>query len=111
MGEIQHPACGLVVEKDILKPPHDAETIASRIPNAHIPVLPGAGHASFWESAETFNRIQLDFLGVASRDASPVKAGHRVSINLHQHVIGIVKRMGISIGKINAVEKKRQHGP
>jgi len=62
LGEIAQPACVIVGEADILKPPHYAQTIAAGLPNAALHVLPGAGHASFWESAESFNRIILDFL-------------------------------------------------
>jgi pimeloyl-ACP methyl ester carboxylesterase len=62
LPEIQHPACVIVGEKDILKPPHYSETIADRIPDAELHTLPGAGHASFWESAEPFNQVVLDFL-------------------------------------------------
>lgn len=64
LGAIRHPACVLVGEKDILKPPHYSETIAGAIPNARYQVLPGAGHASFWEQADAFNRAILDFLPV-----------------------------------------------
>lgn len=62
LGEIRQPACVVVGEKDILKPPHYAKTISNGIPNAQLHVLEGAGHASFWESAADFNRILLDFL-------------------------------------------------
>ena len=62
LGEISRPACVLVGDRDILKPPHYSATIAARIPGAGLHLLPGAGHASFWESAEAFNRIALDFL-------------------------------------------------
>jgi len=65
LSQIQHPTCVLVGEKDILKPVHYSETIAAQIPNACLHVLPGAGHASFWESAAEFNRIILDFLQTA----------------------------------------------
>ncbi|MBN2305253.1 MAG: alpha/beta hydrolase [Anaerolineae bacterium] len=62
LDTIQHPACVIVGERDILKPPHYSRTIADRIPNAVLHVLPGAGHASFWEYPDEFNRIMLDFL-------------------------------------------------
>ncbi len=62
LAEIQQPACVIVGEKDILKPVHYAMTIASALPRAELHVLPGAGHASFWECAETFNSIIVGFL-------------------------------------------------
>jgi pimeloyl-ACP methyl ester carboxylesterase len=62
LGEIQHPTCVIVGEKDILKPIHYSQTIARAIPNAELHILPGAGHASFWESAAEFNSAILGFL-------------------------------------------------
>jgi pimeloyl-ACP methyl ester carboxylesterase len=62
LGEIQHPTCVIVGEKDILKPVHYSRTIAQAIPQAELHILPGAGHASFWESAAEFNSILLGFL-------------------------------------------------
>ncbi len=62
LGEIHHPTCVIVGEKDILKPVHYSQTIAAGIPNTQLHILPGAGHASFWESAEAFNRAVLAFL-------------------------------------------------
>lgn len=62
LGDIQQPTCVLVGEKDILKPLHYSETIARGIPGAELHILPGVGHASFWECAPEFNRIIVDFL-------------------------------------------------
>ncbi len=62
LGEIRHPTCVLVGEKDILKPIHYSETIARSISGAELFILPGAGHASFWECPSEFNRIIVDFL-------------------------------------------------
>jgi 3-oxoadipate enol-lactonase len=62
LGDIQPPACVIVGEKDILKPPHYSQRIAEGIPDARLHILPGAGHVSFWEAAEAFNRVVLEFL-------------------------------------------------
>ena len=62
LSTIKHPACVIVGENDILKPVHYAQTIADGIPDAQLHILPGAGHASFWESAEAFNQAVLAFL-------------------------------------------------
>jgi pimeloyl-ACP methyl ester carboxylesterase len=70
LAEIQHPTCVIVGEKDILKPMHYSATIAHEIPNAELHILSGAGHASFWESADAFNSVLLGFFlknGVSSR--------------------------------------------
>ena len=62
LGEINHPTCVIVGEKDRLKPPHYARTIAGAMPVSELHLLPGAGHASFWEAADAFNTILLGFL-------------------------------------------------
>lgn len=62
LGAITHPTCVIVGEQDILKPPHYAEIIASAIPEAELHLIPGAGHATFWETPATFNSIALGFL-------------------------------------------------
>jgi 3-oxoadipate enol-lactonase len=62
LGQIELPTCVLVGEQDILKPIHYSQTIATAIPNSELHVLPGAGHASFWEKAAEFNTVLLGFL-------------------------------------------------
>ncbi|MBA1147657.1 alpha/beta hydrolase [Ectothiorhodospiraceae bacterium WFHF3C12] len=62
LESIGQPACVIVGERDMLKPVHYSETIAERIPDAELHILPGAGHASFWEASDEFNRVTLDFL-------------------------------------------------
>ena len=62
LGDIRQSACVIVGEQDILKPPHYSQTIAEGIPDARLHILPGAGHVSFWEAAEAYNRVVLDFL-------------------------------------------------
>ncbi|MBN1966184.1 MAG: alpha/beta fold hydrolase [Anaerolineae bacterium] len=62
LGAITQPTCVLVGEQDILKPPRYARLIAEAIPNAALHILPGAGHATFWEVPDLFNQIVLDFL-------------------------------------------------
>jgi pimeloyl-ACP methyl ester carboxylesterase len=62
LGQIAQPACVVVGEHDILKPPHYARTIAAAIPGAELHILPGAGHATFWEKPAELNSILLGFL-------------------------------------------------
>ncbi len=62
LDHIQQPTCVIVGACDILKPVHHAETIASALPDAELHIIPGAGHATFWEDAEAFNSIVLGFL-------------------------------------------------
>ncbi len=63
LDTIKHPACVMVGERDLLKPMHYSRTIVDGLPNAEpLHILPGAGHASFWENAEAFNAVMLAFL-------------------------------------------------
>jgi 3-oxoadipate enol-lactonase len=62
LSQIQHPACIVVGEHDILKPRHYAQTIANQMPQAELHIIPDAGHASFWEAPEAFNSLLLGFL-------------------------------------------------
>lgn len=62
LPEIALPTCVIVGAEDILKPVHYSQTIADGIPTANLHVIPGVGHASFWENPEAFNRILLEFL-------------------------------------------------
>ncbi|MFQ5602461.1 MAG: alpha/beta fold hydrolase [bacterium] len=62
LQKIQQPVCVIVGEKDILKPVHYSATLARRIPNSELHILPAAGHASFWERPDEFNSILLGFL-------------------------------------------------
>lgn len=62
LGDVQQMTCVIVGEKDYLKPVHYAETIAAALPHAELHVIPGAGHASFWEAPGVFATIVLGFL-------------------------------------------------
>jgi len=62
LAQIRLPTCVIVGERDILKPPHYSQTIAREIGGAEYHLLPGAGHASFWEKPAEFNSVVLGFL-------------------------------------------------
>jgi len=55
LHEISAPTLVLCGSLDALKPPHYSEIIASRIPNARLEIIDGAGHAVFLEKHETVN--------------------------------------------------------
>lgn len=63
LERIAAPTLAIVGERDL--PDHHAiaQTLSSRIPNARLTVLPGAGHMSNMEVPEEFNREVLIFLG------------------------------------------------
>jgi pimeloyl-ACP methyl ester carboxylesterase len=56
------PTLVSVAEHDILVPPRFAREVASAIPRADFRVIDRAAHAYFWERADAFNTVCLDFL-------------------------------------------------
>jgi 3-oxoadipate enol-lactonase len=62
LPELTAPTLVIAAEQDRLKPLHYSETIASRIPNARLEVIPEAGHAVFLECATQVNELLLEWL-------------------------------------------------
>ena len=62
LGAIGCPTLVSVAEDDILVPPRFSRELAAQIPGAKLQVVSGAGHVFFWERADVFNQICLDFL-------------------------------------------------
>jgi pimeloyl-ACP methyl ester carboxylesterase len=56
------PTLVSVAEDDILVPPRFARSVAAAVPRAELRVIEAAGHAYFWERADLFNTMCLDFL-------------------------------------------------
>jgi len=56
------PTLVSVAEDDTLVPPRFARELAATIPAAALRLIDGAGHAYFWERADVFNTMCLDFL-------------------------------------------------
>ena len=62
LQQIEHRTCVIVGELDFLKPVHYSQTISDALSNASLHIIPGAGHASFWEKPDAFNQVVVDFL-------------------------------------------------
>lgn len=58
------PTLVSVAEDDVLVPPRFARQVAAAAPRAELRVIEGAGHAYFWERADAFNTMCLDFLAM-----------------------------------------------
>jgi pimeloyl-ACP methyl ester carboxylesterase len=56
------PTLVSVAEDDVLVPPRFAREVATATPGAELRVIEGAGHAYFWERADVFNTMCLEFL-------------------------------------------------
>lgn len=62
LGEISASTCIMVGERDIFKGPVYAKILKNSLPQAELHIIPGAGHATCWESPQEFNTIILGFL-------------------------------------------------
>lgn len=67
LHDIAAPTLVIVGEDDMLKPRKYAEIIAAEIPDAHLAVVPRAGHAVLWEQPALFNALILGFLATGDR--------------------------------------------
>ena len=65
LGKIHCPVCIIAGERDILKGPEYAKTIQTHIPGSELHILPGAGHATCWESPDALNQTILHFLATS----------------------------------------------
>src|SRR2546428_5318981 len=52
---------------DMSTPPSISRMIAAEIPNSRLALMPEAGHSTYWEQPEIFNRAVLDFIGGQSK--------------------------------------------
>ena len=62
LGQIAVPALVVVGEHDKPSPPDEAAAMADAIADAHLEVIPGAGHLSNLEAPEAFNQAVESFL-------------------------------------------------
>jgi pimeloyl-ACP methyl ester carboxylesterase len=67
LEEIKVPTLLLTGDADLYAPPAVLKLFAARIKNSESVVVPEAGHSTYWEQPEIFNRTVLEFLGKHSR--------------------------------------------
>ena len=60
---IQTPTLLLTGDADLYAPPPVLQLFAARIKGSEVAVVPEAGHSTYWEQPEVFNRVVLNFLG------------------------------------------------
>jgi pimeloyl-ACP methyl ester carboxylesterase len=56
------PTLLITGEADLYSPPALIRMVAAQIPNSEVVIVRKAGHSSYWEQPESFNRAVLDFL-------------------------------------------------
>ena len=54
-------------EADLASPPGLIRMVAAQIPSAELVTVPEAGHSTYWERPDIFNRAVLDFIGRHSK--------------------------------------------
>jgi pimeloyl-ACP methyl ester carboxylesterase len=62
LESIQQPALLLTGGADLYAPPAVMKLFAARIRNSEFTVVPDAGHSTYWEQPDVFNRAVLTFL-------------------------------------------------
>jgi pimeloyl-ACP methyl ester carboxylesterase len=62
LGRLACPTLVSVAEHDILVPPRFSRAIAAAVPQAELRIIADSAHAYFWERADAFNAMCLDFL-------------------------------------------------
>jgi pimeloyl-ACP methyl ester carboxylesterase len=70
---IKVPALVLTGEDDVISPPGEAREIAQALPDAHLEVIPAAGHLAPYENPTAVNRAILRFLERLDAPAKPAQ--------------------------------------
>jgi len=60
---IKAPTLLLTGDADLYAPPPILQFFAARIKGSEVTIVPEAGHSTYWEQPELFNRAVLNFLG------------------------------------------------
>jgi pimeloyl-ACP methyl ester carboxylesterase len=62
LEQIRVPTLMLTGGADMTAPPPLMKLLAARIRNTELIVVPNAGHSTYWEEPDVFNRTVLDFI-------------------------------------------------
>ena len=62
LNRLPMPTLLITGEADLYSPPALIRMVAAQIPNSEVVIVREAGHSSYWEQPEEFNRAVLDFL-------------------------------------------------
>ena len=63
LKDLKLPTLVISGAADLSTPPSISRMIAGEIPNSQVALVPEAGHSSYWEQPEIFNRAVLVFIG------------------------------------------------
>lgn len=59
------PVLFVVGEEDVIFPPEMIRAVHEQVPGSRFAMIPRAGHSAYFEQAEAFNRVLLDYLAGA----------------------------------------------
>ncbi len=62
LGRIAVPVLLITGEADLYSPPALIRMVSARIPGSEVAIMREAGHSSYWEQPDAFNRTVLEFL-------------------------------------------------
>jgi pimeloyl-ACP methyl ester carboxylesterase len=63
LESIRTPTLLITGGADLYAPPPVLQLFAARIKGSEVLIVPEAGHSTYWEQPEVFNRAVLAFLG------------------------------------------------
>jgi pimeloyl-ACP methyl ester carboxylesterase len=67
LKELKLPTLLIAGAADLSTPPSISRMIAAEIAGSRVALIPEAGHSSYWEQPELFNRAVLDHVGAATK--------------------------------------------
>jgi pimeloyl-ACP methyl ester carboxylesterase len=67
LNRLQVPTLLISGEADLASPPGLIRKVAAQIPSAELVTVPEAGHSTYWERPDIFNRAVLNFVGRHSK--------------------------------------------
>jgi pimeloyl-ACP methyl ester carboxylesterase len=67
LSRLQVPTLLVTGEADLYSPPALIRMVAAQIPNSEVVIVREAGHSSYWEQPDSFNRAVLDFVARHAR--------------------------------------------
>jgi pimeloyl-ACP methyl ester carboxylesterase len=67
LRELRVPTLLITGEADLASPPALVRMVAAQIPASEVVIVREAGHSSYWEQPEAFNRAVLEFIGRHSK--------------------------------------------
>ena len=105
LAAIDVPTLVVVGEDDKVSPVEVAESMASRIPQARLVVVPDAGHLSSLEAPEAFNEALADFLDEVSPSSGDTTVYFNPACSNCRTAQGILAERGVDAELVHYLEQ------